>query len=160
MQETNASFDSIDRKLLFELSENGRATHQQLSEAIGRSPTAIARRQRQLEEAGIIRGYSTEMDLERLGYGVTIHIKMTLASQSSEQLDAFERAIAASPSVIQCDLMSGSDDYYVTVLVRSLEHFAQIHRDELSRLPGVVRMESGFVLRKVVEPRLPPGWAD
>ena len=160
MQESITDFDSIDRKLLHELRGNGRATHQQLSESIGRSPTSIARRQRQLEESGIIRGYSADMDLASLGYGVTIHIKMTLASQSSETLDAFEKAIAASPSVIQCDLMSGTDDYYVTLMVRSLDHFAEIHRNELSRLPGVVRMESGFVLRKVVEPRLPPGWAD
>ena len=160
MQLSITQLDAIDRKLLEALAENGRASHQQLSESIGRSPTAIARRQRQLEDSGIIRGYSADMDLAGLGYGVTIHLKITLASQSNEMLDAFERAIAASPSVIQCDLMSGSDDYYVTVMVRSLDHFAQIHRDELSRLPGVVRMESGFVLRKVVEPRLPPGWAD
>jgi len=151
--------DRVDRQLLRELSETGRATHQQLGETIGRSPTSIARRQRSLEEAGIIRGYRADLDLARLGYGALVHIRMTLASQSREQLDAFETAIAASPSVVQCDLMSGSDDYFVTVLVGSLDHFADVHREELARLPGVVRMESAFVLRQVVEPRMPPGWA-
>ena len=33
--------------------------------------------------------------------------------------------------------------------------FARMHREELSRLPGVTQMESGFVLREVVAPRLP-----
>lgn len=152
--------DPIDRQLLHRLNEEGRATHQQLGEAIGRSPTSIARRQRALEDSGIIRGYHADLDLEKLGYGARVHIRLTLASQSREQLDGFEQAIAASPSVIQCELMSGSDDYIATVLVRSLDHFAQVHRDELSRLPGVVRMESSFVLREVVKPRLPPGWAE
>lgn len=152
--------DPIDLKLLQLLSTNGRATHQQLSETIGRSPTSIARRQRQLEESGLIKSYSTDIDAARLGFGVTVHLKITLESQSSETLNAFEDAIKASPSVTQCELMSGGYDYYVTVGVRSLDHFGEIHRDELSRLPGVVRMETSFVLRKVVEPRLPPGWRD
>jgi len=152
--------DEIDQSLLKALAVNGRSSHQQLSEAIGRSPTAIARRQRQLEEAGIIRGYLADIDLAKFGQGVTVHLKITLESQSRDTLDAFEEMIRQSPSVTQCDLMSGSDDYYVTVVVQSLDHFGEIHRDELSRLPGVVRMETGFVLRKVVEPRLPPGWAD
>jgi DNA-binding Lrp family transcriptional regulator len=151
--------DAIDRKLLRALSKHGRATHQQLGEEIGRSPTSIARRQRALEEAGLIRGYHADLDMARQGYGARVHIRITLAGQSREQMDAFETAIMDSPSVIQCELMSGSDDYFVTVLVRSLDHFAQVHRDELAQLPGVVRMETGFVLRQVVEPRLPPGWA-
>lgn len=151
--------DRIDRKLLHRLNADGRATHQQLGEDIGRSPTSIARRQRALEDGGIIRGYRADLDLAKLDYGARVHIRMSLASQSREQLDAFEQAVAASPSVVHCELMSGSDDYFVTVLVRSLDHFAEVHRDELSRLPGVVRMETSFVLRQVVEPRLPPGWA-
>lgn len=150
--------DSIDRQLLGALSVDGRATHQQLGESIGRSPTAIARRQRALEEAGLIRGYRADLDLVQLGYGARVHIRMTLASQSREQMEAFEAAVAASPSVVQCELMSGRDDYLVSVMVRSLDHFAEVHREELARLPGVVRMESGFVLRQVVEARLPPGW--
>ncbi len=152
--------DSVDRKLLKALSRGGRSSHQQLSEQIGRSPTSIARRQRQLEEAGLIRGYGADIDMGKLGFGVTVHLKITLASQSSEALSAFESAIRQSPSVTQCELMSGADDYYVTLLVRSLDHFEQIHREELSKLPGVSRMETGFVLRKVVERRLPPGWQD
>ena len=152
--------DPIDHKLLQALAANGRASHQQLSEQIGRSPTSIARRQRQLEEAGLIKGYAAQIDHARLGFGVTVHLKITLESQSSETLSAFEEAIAHSPSVTQCELMSGSDDYYVTVMVSSLDHFGEIHREELSRLPGVVRMETSFVLRKVVDPRLPPGWRD
>ena len=150
--------DSVDRKLLQALSREGRASHQHLSEEIGRSPTSIARRQRQLEEAGLIRGYGADIDLDKLGIGVTVHLKITLASQSSEVLSAFEDAIRKSPSVTGCELMSGADDYYVTVLVRSLANFEEVHREELSKLPGVSRMETGFVLRKVVESRLPPGW--
>ena len=156
MQESPPSLDALDWQLLAELSRNGRITQNALSEAIGRSSTAIARRQAAMEEAGVIAGYEAKLDLRRLGHGTIVHIKIALGSQRAEALEAFERAVADCPSVVRCDLMSGTDDYLVTVLARSLDHFAEIHRAELSHLPGVVRMESGFVLREVVKPRLPP----
>ena len=151
-----ATLDRLDLKLLRELFENGRATHYALSERVGLSPSAIARRQRALEQDGLIEGYEAKLNMRRLGNGTIAHIKVSLGSQSASQFDAFEAAVAQSPSVVRCELMSGTDDYLITVLARSLDHFAQIHREELSRLPGVVRMESGFVLREVVKPRIPP----
>lgn len=155
MTQETATLDRIDRQLLTLLLRNARATAFTLAEAIGRSATAVARRQRALEEAGVITGYEARVDLARLGCATIVHIKMTLESQRKDVLDAFEAAIAASPSVVRCDLMSGSYDYLVTVRARDLGDFARIHRDELSQLPGVTQMESGFVLREVVSPRLP-----
>lgn len=148
--------DAVDWQIVRALTANGRITQNALGEAIGRSPTAVARRQAALEEGGVIAGYEAKLDLRRLGHGTIVHIKIGLGSQRAEALQAFEDAVAACPSVVRCDLMSGTDDYLVTVLARSLDHFAEIHRAELSHLPGVVRMESGFVLREVVKPRLPP----
>jgi DNA-binding Lrp family transcriptional regulator len=156
MPESTPTLDPTDWQLLAELSRNGRITQNALSEVIGRSPTAIARRQASLEEAGIIAGYEARLDLRRLGHGTIVHIKIALGSQRADALEAFECAVADCPSVVRCDLMSGTDDYLVTVLARSLDHFAKIHRAELSHLPGVVRMESSFVLKEVVRPRLPP----
>jgi DNA-binding Lrp family transcriptional regulator len=156
MKDSEPSLDPLDWRLLAELSRNGRITQNALGETLGRSPTAIARRQAAMEEAGVIAGYEAKLDLRRLGHGTIVHIKIALGSQRAEALQAFEDAVSACPSVVRCDLMSGTDDYLVTVLARSLDHFAEIHRAELSHLPGVVRMESGFVLREVVKPRLPP----
>ena len=59
--------------------------------------------------------------------------------------------MAASPSVVSCHLLSGSEDYLVTLRTRDLADFARIHRDELSDLPGVVRMHSLFSLREIVD---------
>jgi DNA-binding Lrp family transcriptional regulator len=155
MTQETADLDRIDRQLVATLSANARATSFGLADQIGRSPTAIARRLKTLEERGVITGYAAQLDLATLGYPTIVHIKMTLESQRKDVLDAFEAAVIASPSVVRCDLMSGTDDYLVTIRARDLTHFAEIHREELSRLPGVTRMESGFVLREVVAPRLP-----
>lgn len=154
MPDNVISVDDVDRTLLRELSIDGRATHFNLGEKVGRSPSAVARRQKILEESGIISGYEARLNPRSLGHATTIHIKVGLQSQRKEIMEAFEAAICANQSVVRCDLMSGSDDYLITVVARSLDHFAELHRDELSQLPGVIRMESGFVLKEVVRPRL------
>ena len=148
--------DRIDNALLAELTANGRLSQAELSARIGLSPTACARRQKALEDAGIIQGYQAVLGLDRLGFSTTVIVRITLDSQSEDVLDAFEKAVAQCPSVLRCFLMSGSDDYLVAVSARDIEHFEQIHRTELSRLPRVARLQSSFALREVVNRAVPP----
>ncbi len=148
--------DRIDRAILAELARNGRVSHAELSTRVGLSPTACARRQKALEDAGIITGYQAVLGLGRLGYGTTVIVRITLDSQAEEALDVFEKAIVACPSVARCFLMSGSDDYIIAVNVRSIADFERIHRTELACLPHVARVLSAFALREVINRAVPP----
>jgi DNA-binding Lrp family transcriptional regulator len=148
--------DKIDTAILSELTTNARASQVELAEHVGLSSTAIARRQRALEEHGFIRGYQAVLDLSRFGLSTTILVRITLESQSEEALKSFEAGIVDCPSVIRCFLMSGSDDYVVIVLARDIEDFERIHRTELSRLPRVARIQSSFAMREVVNRAVPP----
>jgi DNA-binding Lrp family transcriptional regulator len=148
--------DRIDFALLSELVANGRASHVELSERIGLSSTACARRQKALEEDSVVLGYQAVLDLKRLGLSTTVVVRISLESQSEEALDAFEKAVEACPSVVRCFLMSGSDDYLVTVLARDIEDFEHIHRTQLSRLPRVARIQSSFAMREIVNRAVPP----
>ena len=148
--------DRIDFALLSALVSNARASHVELSERIGLSSTACARRQKALEEEAIILGYQAVLDLKRLGLSTTVLVRISLESQSEEALYAFEKAVVACPSVVRCFLMSGSDDYLVTVLAKDLEDFETIHRTQLSRLPRVARFQSSFALREIINRAVPP----
>ena len=151
-----ADLDRASLALLKELAVDGRASHVELSQRVGLSPTVCARRQRALEEAGLITGYRAVFGEKALGLGATVVVRIALDSQSEEALGAFERAIEDCPSVVRCILMSGSDDYLVTVLARDIEDFEHIHKSQLSRLPHVSRMQSSFALRSVIDrPALP-----
>jgi len=149
--------DRHDRSLLRELSGEGRASHADLSQRVGLSSTACARRIRALEDAGVIKGYAATLDFGRLGIGTTVLVRITLDSQSEEALHKFEGAVGRCTSVIRCFLMSGSDDYLVTVLARDIGDFEHIHRTQLSRLPHVAHIHSSFAMRKVVDRAAPPG---
>lgn len=148
--------DKIDRKILTALVTNGRATQQDLSDAAGLSPSAAFRRQKAMEDDGIIRGYRADVNLSKLGAGATVMITITLESQSEEAMRLFETAVAQCPSVIRCHLMSGRDDYLIVLKAASLEDYERIHRQEIATLPKVARIETAFALREVVNRAVPP----
>lgn len=149
------ALDTLDIAILAALSENGRLTQVELAERVPLSPTAIARRIRALEDAGVIEGYQARVSRSALGLNMTVLVQISLKSQSEELLAEFERAVNAASSVVACHLMSGEDDYILTVLARDLADYERIHRQELSRLPGVARLRSSFALREVKSRTLP-----
>lgn len=148
--------DAIDRKIVRELVRDARISQVLLSERVGLSPTACARRLQQLEKAGVIRGYAAEVDAAALGYRMHVIVNITLDRQNENALAAFEKAIGKCPDVVSCYLMSGSDDYLVQVQARDMEDYELIHNQHLSRLPGVVRLHSSFAMRSVIERGVSP----
>ena len=147
--------DRIDLKILAELMGDARASQLELAEKVGLSATAWGRRISQLEEAGIIRGYRADLDATALGLVTTVVVTITLEKQSEDYLAAFEAAIARCPDIVSCHLMSGSDDYHLQVLARDIADFERIHKQHLSRMPGVARIHSSFAMREVVRRAIP-----
>lgn len=148
--------DRFDRVILHALVADGRTTQSELGLAANLSGTAAARRQKIMEERGVITGYRAELNLAVLGIKTTVMVLIQLERQSSDAFDAFERAVIQCPSVLNCHLVSGGEDYLITLCARDLSDFERIHRDELSKLPGVSRMQSFFSLREVVTRFAPP----
>lgn len=150
------AIDGTDLRLLRCLLDDARLSHVELSEKVGLSPTACARRLQKLTESGVIRRYRAELDRKRLGFGGLVIVRITLESQSEDCLRSFEKAIARCPSVASCYLMSGAADYQVTVVARDIEDYERVHNAQLSRLPHVARIESSFALREVINREVPP----
>ncbi|MGQ0457722.1 MAG: Lrp/AsnC family transcriptional regulator [Hyphomicrobium sp.] len=147
--------DALDKAILAELVDNGRLSQVELAERVPLSATAVARRIKALEVAGVIEGYQARVNRHALGLAMTAIVQISLKSQNEELLTAFEKAANAAPAVIACYLMSGEDDYVLIVLARDLADFERIHKEQISRLPGVARMRSSFALREVANRPLP-----
>jgi Lrp/AsnC family leucine-responsive transcriptional regulator len=141
--------DDTDRRLLRVLQAAGRTTHAELSEKVNLSPSACHRRVQRLEAAGVIRDYVALLDPRKIGRPTTVFVEITLSGQADEVLDAFEKAVARVPDVLECHLMAGSADYLLKVVALDTEDFARIHRKSLATLPGVAQMQSSFALRTV-----------
>lgn len=149
MNRPQPALDATDRRILAALQREGRISNADLAERVHLSPSACFRRVKRLEAEGVIRDYAALLDPRAIGRGATVFVEVTLTSQSEEILDAFEKAVTLVPDVLECHLMAGTADYLIKVAARDSDDYARIHRQHLTRLPGVAQMHSSFALRRV-----------
>jgi len=143
------SLDLNDRRLLAILQKRGRISNAELADEINLSASACHRRVQRLETEGYIKGYVALLDARKMGVPATVFVEITLNTQADEVLESFEKAVARIPDVLECHLTAGSADYILKIVAEDTEDFARIHRQYLTRLPGVAKMQSSFALRTV-----------
>ena len=141
--------DQIDRRIIHALQTDSSRSLAELAEQVGASASGCHRRIKSLESAGLILGYSAVLDPQRLGLTLQAFVEITLTSQSRETMDRFEQAVGDFDDILECHLMSGNADYILRIAARDLEQFDRIHRECLSRLPGVSSMRSSFAIRTI-----------
>lgn len=141
--------DSFDTAILRVVQSDGRATLSKLSEEVGLSQTPVARRLRNLEDAGIISGYAAMIDEAKLGYDVSVFVSVKLDKQVDEALEHFEKAIEGFPEIVDCWLMTGNRDYLMRIATSSLAEFERFLVGKLTKVPGVASIESSIPLRRV-----------
>jgi Lrp/AsnC family leucine-responsive transcriptional regulator len=142
--------DRLDLAILDHLQANGRATAQELGDAAHLSPSPSHRRQRLLEEAGVIQRYVALLDQEKVGLTVNAFVSVKLATHSDDALLAFERAIGACQEVMEMYEMTGARDYLIRVVAADLASFEAFLRGVIMRIPGVQSVESAMALKRVV----------
>jgi Lrp/AsnC family leucine-responsive transcriptional regulator len=145
------ALDELDAAILRHLEHHGRATNYEVGEAVGLSASAASRRILALEKTRAIRGYRAQIDDRLLGKRMTVFIRVTLERQSAPVLTAFESAIRRSKAIVSCHLMAGQYDYMLVARVSDVDDYGRLHQNELSRLPGVTRLETSFALRDVLD---------
>jgi DNA-binding Lrp family transcriptional regulator len=145
--------DAIDRKILAELQQDGRATITELAQRVQLSVSPCHRRLRELERTGTIRGYRAIVDAVALGLTFQALVFVTMRQEDRETLLGFEAAVARIPNVIQAQRLFGDPDYLLRVVTADLGAYQRLEDDELSALPGVQRLNSTLVMKHVVDER-------
>lgn len=143
--------DRAFRRILRELQQDARLSNAALAQRVGLSESACLRRVRLLEQARVIERYTAVLNASKIGVAVSFLIRITLRAQTDRDLGAFEQAVGAVPEVTECDLTTGESDYVLRVVARDAEDFERLHSTVLTKLPGVARVDSSFVLRSVVK---------
>jgi Lrp/AsnC family transcriptional regulator, leucine-responsive regulatory protein len=147
----NSALDEFDFAIIGVLEHNGRATNAEVGEAVGLSASAASRRIQALETSGAIRGYRALVDDRLVGKSKTVYIRVTLERETADVLSKFEAAVRHCHDVVTCHLMAGQYDYMLVARVSGIDDYGRLHQKELSRLPGVTRLETSFALRDVLE---------
>jgi Lrp/AsnC family leucine-responsive transcriptional regulator len=147
--------DKIDRKILSELQRNGRASLQEISQAVGLSSTPCWTRMKRMEESGVIERYTVNLNAEALGLGETVMVQVTLDSHSDNTLEKFGEILASIPEVVEAYLVSGEYDYLLRIAVKDTKDYERLLREKLYRIKGIRHSKSNFVLRTLKKADFP-----
>lgn len=99
-----------------------------------------------MEEAGVISGRRVALDLEKLGFGVTVFLGVKLATKGRVGLEDFEKACVAIPEVQTVQHVLGLYDYRLRVVAKDIADFERVLRRRIMTLPGVGDVEANVLL--------------
>ncbi len=150
------SVDEIDRKILAELQSDGRLSLTELADRVRLSVSPCHRRLRILERTGVIAGYHARLDPTSIGLDFEALVFVTMRRADRDTLDDFERALTGVPAVVAAHRLFGDPDYLLRILTADLAAYQQLYDDRLTTLPGVQRLNSTLVMKRVIDDRPPP----
>jgi DNA-binding Lrp family transcriptional regulator len=148
----SADLDATDRAILRALQADATLKASELGRRVGLSQPACWRRVRRLTEAGVLGARRLDLDLEALGFGVTVFLGVKLALKGRVSLQDFERAVAAIPEVQTVEHVLGLYDYRLRVVARDLSDFERVLRRRIMTLPGVGQVEANVLLSEERRP--------
>src|SRR3954469_6213772 len=149
LEEEIMPLDSVDRRMLAILQQEGRISNAALAGRLPVSPPPVRRRLRTLGQDGVIAGCRAVLDRTRLGLGLTVFVELKVASPSDRTAAAIAQAVTAAPEVISAHIVSGPADFRLEVVVADLAAYERLLFETLLKLPNVVDVRSDFVLRTV-----------
>ncbi|HEY1089881.1 MAG TPA: Lrp/AsnC family transcriptional regulator [Burkholderiaceae bacterium] len=151
--ESELQLDAIDRRILMALQQDGRLTYDALAADAGLSASAVLRRVRRLEDAGVIAAYVALLHPERVGLGLTAYINVRLEKQPESHkrnpMDLFRAAVQTWPEVVECAALTGEMDYLLRVVVQDMAHYARFISETLLKHPSVQDCKTSFVLDRL-----------
>ncbi|SET37293.1 Lrp/AsnC family transcriptional regulator [Oceanicella actignis] len=150
MKEETDRLDSIDLRIVRELERDARQSFARLAEKVGLSKSPVQARVKRLERLGVIRGYAARVDHARLGAGHVAFAQVTLSDTRSHALEAFNRAVADIPQIVECHMIAGGFDYLLKIRTRDIGAYRRLLGETLSRLPHVSH-SSTFVVMEAVK---------
>ena len=146
--------DKTDIAILRALQADGRQSNLALSEKVNLSPSPCLRRVKQLEDAGVIRGYTALVDPKAYGLPLTLFVRISLERHASDVVEGFEAAMASLEEVIECHLLTGGADYLMRVVVADLEDYQRFMSEQIHVIPGVASIDTSFALKTVKSTRV------
>lgn len=141
--------DEVDRRILEVLLKNSRTSLKELARQVGLSSPSTAERLRRLEDRGVVRGYTLELDPQALGYRLQAVVRIRPLPGKSRVV---RELIEATPEFCECDKVTGDDCYIVRLFVPSLEQLDEI----LDRIANQAETHTAIVKSQPIRRRQPP----
>lgn len=143
------SLDDTDRRILALLQQDARMPVKALAEQVGLSSPGASERLRRLEDRGVIRGFTVDVEPRTLGFSMQAIVRIR---PLPGKLQAVQKLIEGIPEFAECDKVTGDDCFIGRLYLRSIEHLDHI----LEQITEMAETSSAIVKSQPVRRRLPP----
>ena len=118
----------------------------ELAERVGLSTSPCWRRVRRMQESGLIKGQTAQLERQGLGLGFVVYAFIKLATPTREALNQFETIMQTWPEVMLCECMTGAADYLIKVVTSDVQAYDRFLRDKLLATALVADVQSRIVV--------------
>jgi DNA-binding Lrp family transcriptional regulator len=146
---TNPALDKQSIKILRELQTNSRIPSAELAERVAMSTSPCWRRQKELEETGVIERYVALVDRRKVGLPVCCFLHISLTGHTEGSVKTFEEAMNLRPEVLECYEVTGTFDYLVKLVFPTMDAYHDFLHNVLVKLPGISQINTSVALREV-----------
>lgn len=148
--------DKVDLEIADRLQRDGKLSNAKLAEQLAMSEASCWRRQKRLEESGVIEGFQAVLNRRKLGIGVMAFVQIACTQHGEDVTAQFEAIILDTPNVLACYNTTGEADFLLQVVAKDLDDYSRFVEKVLRKLPGVFNIRSNISLREMkVINRLP-----
>jgi Lrp/AsnC family transcriptional regulator len=139
--------DERDRKILNLMQADAAIAVTDLADAVSLSVSACSRRILRLENEGYLTGRRATLDRMKMGVPTTVFALIKTSKHSDEWLDAFRKAIADIPEIVEAHRLTGVYDYILKIVLPRVEHYDVIYKQiirqvELFDVSASISMEA------------------
>lgn len=142
--------DEKDLQVLEELRQNAKRTTSQMSKRLNIPITTVHNRIKKLEQLGIIKKYTVEIDYAKLGKPITAYIMVTVVYMLPSGVKVMQEDIAkqikAMPEVEQVELITGATDILVKARVKDVPELNDLVTKKLRKIEGADKAQTMIVL--------------
>ncbi|NPV72041.1 MAG: Lrp/AsnC family transcriptional regulator [Firmicutes bacterium] len=139
--------DALDSRILKLLRENARMSYSEIGRRINLTIPSVAARVRKMEERGLIRGYTVNIDPGKASMGLLAITLVTL--ESPRFIPQFTSTVMSAPEVLECHHTTGDSDYMLKVAVADVAALERFLSELLKDIEGVRTTRTMVVLSTV-----------
>lgn len=141
--------DEIDAAILEALIDNARLSLAEISRRVGLSPPSVAERVRRLEEAGVISGYTLNINSAALGLPIAAWLRIRPLPGKLQKVIDILRSLS---EVVECDRITGDDCLLARAHVPSVEDLEAL----IDEIIPFATTNTSIIQSSPVPRRLPP----
>lgn len=141
--------NNVDQRILETLLKDARISLKELGQQVGLSSPSVSERLHRLEERGVIRGFTVDIDPQALGYQLQAIVRIR---PLPGKLQVVQKLIEDTPEFCECDKVTGEDCYIARLFVRSIAELDQV----IDRIADKAETNTAIVKAQPIKRRPPP----